>query len=136
MILAPQTKTWHNASNQINSDARHVSEGVVLICRPLFFYKWRKKILQHAATEWIKYNPTSIFSPPAGEWCLWSMVIEGERNTFSGRLLESEGRLLLHWDGHRSFSLNDSLLYAHVIYPENHQTNAMVSQPPSVLQEE
>lgn len=67
-----------------------------------------------AATHWIKYDPKSTVGPEIGEWCLWSMEIKGERNQFSGCLITIGKQAYLHWDGNRSFNLNDSVFYARV----------------------
>lgn len=67
-----------------------------------------------AATTWIKWNPESPLGPILGEWCLWSMVWGGERNYFSGCLLEIEGKLFLKWEGFSSIAPDDSVWWARV----------------------
>lgn len=69
-----------------------------------------------AATSWLKYtaNKESIFDPQVGEWCLWSMIHDGDRNYFSGKLFNSGGLLMLDWDGFRPVYPNDTLYYARV----------------------
>ena len=67
-----------------------------------------------AATAWFRYDPDSPFAPEMGEWCLWSRIIDGERNYFSGRLFASSGEIYLRWDGGRSYTVNDTVYWARV----------------------
>lgn len=67
-----------------------------------------------AATHWIKYDPISIVGPREREWCLWSMVIKGERNYFSGRLVVIGNQTYLYWEGNKTFNIDDSVFYAHI----------------------
>lgn len=67
-----------------------------------------------AATHWIKYDPKSSVGPEIGEWCLWSMVIKNERNYFSGHLIVIGKCTYLHWEGNKSFNLDNGIYYARV----------------------
>lgn len=69
---------------------------------------------QPAATVWLKYNPTDILAPVLNEWCLWSMIENGDRNYFSGKLFNSGDLLMLDWDGFRPVYPNDTLYYARI----------------------
>lgn len=67
-----------------------------------------------ATTEWHKWTKDGPGTPLNGEWCLWSMVIRGERSYFSGWLFESNGKVLLALDSHAVLIPDDSVYFARV----------------------
>lgn len=71
--------------------------------------------MNNAATQWQKWSEGTLLGPGLGEWCLWSMVIKGERNHFSGCLFKSGERLLLGWDGFGNFEPDDTVYFARVL---------------------
>lgn len=70
-----------------------------------------------AATDWFEYNEKAIIAKPGiSEWCLWSFIIDGKRNYFSGKLFRAANRVGLHIDGYRSFWVDEieSIYWARV----------------------
>jgi len=73
-----------------------------------------------AASRWMKYDTSNTPSivqalqPQPGEWCLWTMEIDGVRNYFSGRVFESGHRWWIGWDGFGTYPINDTLYFARV----------------------
>lgn len=74
-----------------------------------------KKEVIYAATQWFRYDPSSIFSPQIGEWCLFTMEIDGKRNYFSGKIIETaSGAIRIRWDYGASYEINDTLHWARI----------------------
>lgn len=76
----------------------------------------------HAASPWHRFDPTSVLGPLVGEWCLWSLVIKGQRNQFSGHLLPVEPDLpterYVAWQGGGTYLLDETAYWATVNNPE------------------
>lgn len=75
--------------------------------------------METAATRWLKYDPNSLGSPKPYNWCLWTLVIDGERNYFAGSIIEQGGKQFINWAGFTSFDIDSTLYYAHVIPLKN-----------------
>jgi len=74
-----------------------------------------KKEVIYAATQWFRYDPSSIFSPRIGEWCLFTLIIGDERNYFAGKIIETAtGAVRVQWDGLGAFEIDDTLFWARV----------------------
>jgi len=76
---------------------------------------------KHAAGPWRKFDPDPTLLGNIGEreWCLWSMVISGERNTFSGSWLrEGDGSVYINWQGGPAVLADDSVYWARVNHVE------------------
>ena len=69
---------------------------------------------QPAATQWFKWSPDSVIGPDIGEWCLWTMVINGRRNYFSGSLFNLDDKVYLSWNGGMSVKPDDTTYWARV----------------------
>ena len=69
-----------------------------------------------AASVWLKFDINNTWlSPQIGEWCLWSMIIDGERNYFSGSLFKfSDESIRLYWDGYKTLKPDDTVYFARV----------------------
>lgn len=54
-----------------------------------------------AMSKWFRFAPDQYMlgSPPCGEWCLWSMMIDGKRSYYSGTMLESDGEFFVRLEG-------------------------------------
>lgn len=69
-----------------------------------------------AATGWFPYKPGTILSPSIGEWCLWSTIIRGERNYFTGKLFELSEKLGVLCDDRMYFEPDETTYWARVRY--------------------
>ena len=71
-----------------------------------------------AATPWQKfsYDQNALGQPRQGEWCLWSMVISGQRNYFSGswRMYGDKNEPLVTRNGGTSYKIDDTVYWARV----------------------
>ena len=70
--------------------------------------------LNFAAGTWQKFdpNPVHIGNIREGEWCLWSMIIDGQRNYFSGSwFTDRTGRPCVQWQGSGAFWADDGSVY-------------------------
>ena len=70
-----------------------------------------------AATQWFKFEPDSTLSighPRPGEWVLWSFLIKGGREYYSGSWYEHEGKRMIRTEYGWSTELVDAY-FARVI---------------------
>lgn len=79
-----------------------------------------------AAIPWQKFNPdpSVLGSIREGEWCLWTMVISGDRNYFSGSWFMRDGQPWINWQGGPSYPANDTVYWARVIKLDTNRRGA------------